>query len=241
MRNRQTIDVYSKINAFSLNEKPSYRNLYSEKSHSLSKGKDFKEIKDIKELKNISLKVDGNEILNINTNEPKNLKYKNVIQNVKNIVQNKSKGSNFLSGFPRIVTNQGERIIISSHPVYHRHKFTNNINPNLFALNKTLQKFYGNSKESKLNGNRCNANKVVSVDKNFLKENWNNMKRVNDNESYQNNDLIMTANNNRLEIEKGKELSSFKGRNNSYQNLNGNRYLDLMMNSDNMYKIKSNE
>jgi len=245
MRNRQTIDTYSKINAFSLNDKPSYRNLYSEQSHLLSKGKDYKEIKeikDIKELKNISLNVDGNEILNINTNEPKNIKYKNIIQNVKNIVQNKPKGSNYLSGFPRIVTNQGERIIISSHPVYHRHKFTNNINPNLFALNKTLHKFYGNSKENKMNGNKANANKVFSVDKNILKENWNNIKRVNDNESYiQNNDLIMTTNNNRLEIEKGKDLSSFKGRNNSYQNLNGNRYLDLMMNNDNMYKIKSNE
>ena len=140
------------------------------------------------------------------------------------------------------MTNQGKSIIISSHPVYHRHKFTNNINPNLFALNKTLYKFYESSKENKMNGNRDNANKEKSVDKNILKENMNNIKRVNIKESYiQNNDLIMTTNNNRLQIEKGKDLSSFKGRNNSYQNLNGNRYLDLMINSDNMNKIKSNE
>ena len=204
--------------------------------------KKIKNIKDIKKIKNISLNVDGNEILNINTNEPKTVKYKNIIQNVKNIAQNKSKGSNYLSGFPRIVTNQGERIIISSHPVYHRHKFTNNISPNLFALNKTLHKFYGNSKDNKKNSNKTNANKAISVEKNNLKENLNNIKRVNDNDSYiQNNDLIMTTNNNRLQIEKGKDLSSFKGRNNSYQNLNGNRYLDLMINSDNMNKIKSNE
>ena len=243
MRNRQTLDIYSKIDAFSLNDKSSYRNLYSEQSHQISKGKEHKEIKDIKELKSISLNVDGNEILNINANEPKNIKYKSIIQNVKNIIQNKPKGPNYLSGFPRIVTNQGERIIISSHPVYHRHKFTNNINPNLFALNKTLHKFYGNSKENKMNSNRANVNKILSADKNSLKENLNNAKRINDNESYMKNiDLIMTTNNNRMEIEKGKDLYSFKGRNNSYQNLNRNRNIDLMVNNDNnLYKIKSNE
>ena len=89
MRNRQTLDIYSKIDAFSLNDKSSYRNLYSEQSHQISKGKEHKEIKDIKELKSISLNVDGNEILNINANEPKNIKYKSIIQNVKNIIQNK--------------------------------------------------------------------------------------------------------------------------------------------------------
>ena len=48
------------------------------------------------------------------------------------------------------MTNQGERIIISSHPIYNSHKFTK-INPNLFSLNKNIQKFYGNiNKDNKI-------------------------------------------------------------------------------------------
>ena len=52
------------------------------------------------------------------------------------------KNSNYPPGFPKIVKNQGERIIISSHPVFHRHKFIKNENQSLLMLNKTIQKLY---------------------------------------------------------------------------------------------------
>ena len=142
--NNKQIDSYFKINTITPQiEKTSDLNLNSETKN-----------KFIKNLGNISLNLEGNEILNINPKESRNKKYKNIIQNVKDIIQknndNKNNKTKYLSGFPRIMTNQGERIIISSHPIYNSHKFTK-INPNLFSLNKNIQKFYGNiNKDNKI-------------------------------------------------------------------------------------------
>ena len=98
-----------------------------------------------KKLGNISLNIEGNEILNfkLNNSNNNNKKYNDIIQNVKNILH---KNNNYISGFPRIITNQGERIIFSSHPVYRRDKFSKKINPKLFSLNKSIKKLYGNKK-----------------------------------------------------------------------------------------------
>ena len=138
--NNKNIDNYFKINTITpLIEKTSDLNLNSEKKYEF-----------LKNIGNISLNLEGNEILKINPKETRNKKYKNIMQNVKDILQknndNKINKSKYLSGYPRIMTNQGERIIISSHPIYNKNKFTK-INPNLFSLNKNIQTFYGNNKK----------------------------------------------------------------------------------------------
>ena len=111
----------------------------------------------IRQFNNISLNIEGEELLNINPKNKNNKKYKNIIENVKNILyksnsNNNSLKVNYAIGYPRIMTNQGERIIISSHPVYHRHKFTKKEDPDILSLNKNIQKIYNNNnnKENKI-------------------------------------------------------------------------------------------
>ena len=94
-------------------------------------------------MKKITLNIESNEILN-NTKNNKNKKY-----NMKN---------SYSSGFPRIITNQGERIIISPHPVYHRYKFIN-VNKNLLSLNKRIKNIYSNLKENRILLNNDKRNK----------------------------------------------------------------------------------
>ena len=43
-----------------------------------------------------------------------------------------------LSGFPKIVTNNGEHIIYSSRPIFKKNKFSAYTNPNLLALNYSI-------------------------------------------------------------------------------------------------------
>ena len=136
----QNIDNYMKINAISPKIK--------------SNNKTFQKIR---QFNNISLNIEGEELLNINPKNKNNKKYKNIIENVKNILyksnsNNNSFKVNYVIGYPRIMTNQGERIIISSHPVYHRHKFTKKEDPDILSLNKNIQKIYNNNnnKENKI-------------------------------------------------------------------------------------------
>ena len=50
--------------------------------------------------------------------------------------------SQYANGYPKIITNQGERVIISAHPVYNRHKFNKQVAPDIFSLNKNIQKIF---------------------------------------------------------------------------------------------------
>ena len=99
----------------------------------------------------------------------------------------KYKKNKYISGFPRIITNQGERIIISSHPVYHRHKFTNNFNLNIFLTFKNNHNYILSKK-----GNNINLN---------IKKNLNdtkNQRKDSDENSYfdlNNNNIFITSNN----------------------------------------------
>ena len=106
-------------------------------------------VKKIKKVgNNISLNLEGKEILNINLNNS-DKKFNNLIQNIKTIIQDNNKNKINCAGFPKILTNKGERMIISSHPIYHQHKFSKKTNPKLLSLNKSIQKLYGNCKENK--------------------------------------------------------------------------------------------
>ena len=129
-----------------------------------------KKLKTLNQLKNISLNIESNEILN-NTKNIENKK-----NNMNNIIQNNhEKGKiSHASGFPKIITNQGERIIVSSHPVYHRYKFIN-VNQNLLSLNKRIKNIYGNLKDNKTllnnNNNKNNKDDIESyINKNIEKK-----------------------------------------------------------------------
>ena len=47
-------------------------------------------------------------------------------------------------GYPKIVTNNGKRIIISTRPLNNNKKFISYTSPNISALNNCVQKLYGN-------------------------------------------------------------------------------------------------
>ena len=147
MRSKKSFNDSFKIKAVNnLNEKSTYVNLYTNNKFTKTK-----------QLKKISLNLEGNEPINIEQKKLDNLKIDNDLQNINsindinNLKLTKKNNNNFISGFPRIITNNGERIIISSHPIYHRHKFTNNINPNIFLTYKNINNYLKKIKKRKLN------------------------------------------------------------------------------------------
>ena len=178
---------------------------------------------------------------NKKTNNKNNFNIMNDFNNKNNINFN-IKSTNYLSGFPKIVTNQGERIIISSHPVFHRHKFTKNVTPNILSLNKANQKFFSNLKENQntFGNNKKNMNNIHTQNA-FIEENYKNVYKENkgldkkknniENESYINNKFKTINNNTKIEEERGKKFIDYKGRNNSFQNIKVNKYYKLMNNN----------
>ena len=228
-RNNKKADSFFKVNTFSpLSNKNSDINLNSNQKSNPTN-----------QFKNISLNLEGNEILKINTQDSKNPKYKNIIQNVNTILKKKnlindSKGNNFPPGFPRIVTNQGERIIISSHPVYHRHKFTNSLNPNIYTLNKTIQKLYNKENKTMATNNKDILNKIHDNDKLLDKRDNKeiNINPINEKDNYIHNNFILRSNH--KEKKEYGTMDQNKVRNTSYHELNENRYYSLMANEDNI-------
>jgi hypothetical protein len=237
-------------NSKQINDFKIHKNLAEKSSETtLNSNQNVNRVKPLSQLSNISLNVEGNKIFNIKPKEDKSQKFKNIIDNVKKILENSENknnntvnGNNFTlknnniypPGFPKIVTNQGERIIISSHPVFHRHKFIKNENQNLQMLNKTIQKLY--SKESKTipqkkqNNNYRPISRDKFIDTNklqiYLKDN--NDKAIsnerNEAKSYNHKNMLTEKNKN------NNESFDYNLKNNSYTNLNENRYYDLMMN-----------
>ena len=71
---------------------------------------------------------------------------KEIMKNVNNMI-NKGK-INYKSnkGYPKIVTNNGEKIIISTRPINNNNKFISYTSPNISALNNCVQKLYGNKR-----------------------------------------------------------------------------------------------
>ena len=91
----------------------------------------------------ISISIDGvnNFEFFVKSKDNDNLE-KEITKNVKTII-NKDKLLNKNNGYPKIVTNNGERIIISTRPLSSK-KFITYTNQNVLALNKCVKKLYGN-------------------------------------------------------------------------------------------------
>lgn len=80
---------------------------------------------------------------------------KEMLKNVKNMIKRAKTIKKPNNGYPKIVTNNGERIIISTRPINNNKKFVNYTNPNILALNNCVKKLYGN-KNSKKSGMKSN-------------------------------------------------------------------------------------
>ena len=238
-------------NSKQINDLKINKNLVEKSSDTtLNSNQNANRVKPLSQLRNISLNVEGNKIFNIKPKEDKNSQFKNIIDNVKKILENSEnkknntingsnytlnlKNNNYPPGFPKIVTNQGERIIISSHPVFHRHKFIKNENQNFLMLNKTIQKLYSKENKTLTQKKQNNNYRPISRDK-FLDKNKlhiylkdNNNKAIsqerNEAKSFNHKNAIIERNKN------NNESFDYNLKNNSYTNLNENRYYDLMMN-----------
>ena len=101
-------------------------------------------------LKNIYITIDGSNQLEINPSSLLNDgNKKDIVNSVKSLMSNKM--SKTLSGYPKIVTNKGERIIVSSRPVYQKQKFNLYTNPNILALNYNIHDLYENNNKKQNN------------------------------------------------------------------------------------------
>ena len=207
-----TSDDSFKIKPFhNLKEKSTYVNLFSSNKYSRTK-----------QLKNISL-TENNEILYNVQNNIDNKNEKNLLQeNTNNNNINLPKNHKFTSGYPRIVTNQGERILISSHPVYHREKFTNDFNPSTFFTFKNIN---NNNNKQKQNKNNLNKNIKTFSESKFLDKNNSKNKVINeksnDYDPYNDNTIFKTLPNPKsYEKMNKKQLMDNKRRNNSYKKNN---------------------
>ena len=250
-------------NSKQINDLKINKNLVEKSSDTtLNSNQNANRVKPLSQLRNISLNVEGNKIFNIKPKEDKNSQFKNIIDNVKKILENSEnkknntingsnytlnlKNNNYPPGFPKIVTNQGERIIISSHPVFHRHKFIKNENQNVQMLNKTIQKLYSKENKAIPQKKQNNNYRPISRDKFFETNNLpiylkdNNDKTIanerTEAKSYNHKNLITGKN------KTNNESFDYNLKNNSYTNINENRYYDLMMNSNKkkVYNEKNN-
>ena len=155
LEDKDSISLDSKITNDILENKK--QNIKTEKNIKLEKkkGKSENNIK-IKEkkieqnnpLKKIYITIDGSNQLEIDPYSKQNNKnQKNVVNNVKVLLNNKM--GKTLSGYPKIVTNNGERIIYSSHPIFKKQKFNSYKNPNLLALTYSVNTLYEENDDNK--------------------------------------------------------------------------------------------
>ena len=101
-------------------------------------------------LNKISISIEGLNNLEIYTKSKKNdVVEKETIKTVKNMIIKDTIINKTNSGYPKIVTNNGERIIISTRPMSKSKNFINYTNPNILALNNCVRKLYGNKYEKK--------------------------------------------------------------------------------------------
>ena len=106
-------------------------------------------------LKKIYITLDGLNQIEINSNSKKNNQVQqNIVNNVKTIMNNKM--GKTLNGFPKIVTNNGEHIIYSSRPIFKKNRFSTYTNPNLLALNYSINALNenGNNKQGHIFQNK---------------------------------------------------------------------------------------
>ena len=97
-------------------------------------------------LNKIYITIEGSNQLEINPNSLQtDPNKKDIVNNIKIIKDNKTRTT--LSGYPKIVTNNGESVIYSSRPVFQRNKFTNYTNPNVLALSHSIYNLYESKKQ----------------------------------------------------------------------------------------------
>ena len=126
-------------------------NDYIQKNNNIKEEQNNKKIKikqkekeKANELNKIYITIEGSNQLEIDPNSKKNNQtQKNIIKNVKSIMNDKMGKTS--TGFPKIVTNNGERIIYSSHPVYKKQNFNSYTNPNIVALRYSIHNLYENN------------------------------------------------------------------------------------------------
>ena len=99
-----------------------------------------------KSLNKIYISIDGSNKLEIDPYSIRNdSNQKDIVNNVKILKDNKT--LNTLTGYPKIVTNNGENIIYSSRPIFNRNKFINYTNPNVIALNYSINNLYEDKRQ----------------------------------------------------------------------------------------------
>ena len=105
-------------------------------------------------IKKVTISIEGGNGLDVYQNRKKNnTMEKLMFNNLKNMINKEQLRNKSYNGYPKIVTNNGERIIISTRPINNSDKFIHYTNPNILALNKCVQKIYGNKERQKLKEN----------------------------------------------------------------------------------------
>ena len=91
---------------------------------------------------------------------------------------NKDKLLNKNNGYPKIVTNNGERVIISTRPLSSK-KFVAYTNPNVQALDNCVKKLYGNKDSKRISANSKILEDDNEFDQYILKKNKDFEKNIN--------------------------------------------------------------
>ena len=166
---RNTFDISKMENNYIDNQKNSTKHKIKKALLENQKWKEEKNIVNFEEKKKgqsnssnkIYITIEGSNQMEINPNSfQRNPNKKDIVNNINIINDNKMRKN--LSGYPKIVTNNGESIIYSSRPVFQRNKFTNYTNPNVLALNHSIINLYERKKQinKKRNLNEINTDNI---------------------------------------------------------------------------------
>ena len=168
-----------------------------------NKNENNKEIKN--SLKKIYITLDGLNQIEINPNSKKNNEIQqSIVNNVKTIMNNKM--GKTLNGFPKIVTNNGEHIIYSSRPIFKKNKFSTYTNPNLLALNYSINTLNENGNGNNKQGHIFQNKQLITKMKNSNDDKTDKVKKVSFNIFKSMNTL---SNNLYLSQKKTKEENNF--------------------------------
>ena len=92
----------------------------------------------------ITISLDNTNNNNYHYKTKENDIEKEVMKNIKNMINKDKLRNKSNSGYPKIVTNNGERIITSIRPMNNNKQFISYTCPSILALNNCVQKIYRN-------------------------------------------------------------------------------------------------
>ena len=105
-------------------------------------------------VKKVTISIEGANGIDVYRDLKKNdVLEREMFHNINNMINKEQIRNKSFNGYPKIVTNNGERIIISTRPIYNAKKFVPYTSPNILALNKCVQKLYGNKRKQKFKEN----------------------------------------------------------------------------------------